>query len=221
MAYKKSSKRYEEILKAANELFHEKGFQNTSVQNIMDKIGVAKGGFYYYFDTKESILDALVDMNINKLAANFLEIENRSDLNPLEKLKKMIIAEIKLNFENYDPNYHIHDIKNVDMHQKIMVALNRRIAPIIGSVICEGVHKDFFKTHYPLESSEILLTGIHFVLDLGIYDLNSEKYIKRVKASAELIEKILSLKQGSFNFFLELLNDIPELLHLSNGGIRQ
>jgi len=215
---KKSQVRRNEILKASQELFHEKGFHKTAVIDIMKRVGCAKGAFYYYYDSKENVLDALVNINIMQLEDAFSKIANNGNLNALEKLKLILIKEINLSFDNYHPENHLHDIQNVDMHQKIMVGMNSRISPIIGMVVKQGVQDGIFKTNYPLEVTEILVAGIHLISDLGIFHWNKQQYLSRMKAAAELIEKSLSLDEGCFNFLADLLCSVPEIAELTSSG---
>ncbi len=46
----------EKIIEKAIELFEKKGFSTTSIQDIVDELGVTKGSFYYYFSSKEQLL---------------------------------------------------------------------------------------------------------------------------------------------------------------------
>ena len=59
--------RKNEILDAAQELFLTQGYEKTSVDNIIKKVGVAKGTFYYYFKSKEDLLDKLVKRMTDKI----------------------------------------------------------------------------------------------------------------------------------------------------------
>ncbi|MBS3737331.1 TetR/AcrR family transcriptional regulator, partial [Candidatus Bipolaricaulota bacterium] len=52
--------RKDELLEAAGELFLEEGYEDTSVNSIVESIGVSKGTFYYYFDSKQDVVDGLV-----------------------------------------------------------------------------------------------------------------------------------------------------------------
>jgi len=52
--------RKQEILDAALSLFSEKGYSKTSIRDIQDAVGIARGTMYYHFASKEEILDALI-----------------------------------------------------------------------------------------------------------------------------------------------------------------
>jgi AcrR family transcriptional regulator len=201
----KSAFRRNQILQASQELFNIKGFQETSINDIMKKVGAAKGGFYYYFETKEQILDVLVDQNTDAVVNAMIPIVEDLLLNPFDKLKFMLSEEIKTNLQNNTSTNHLHNIKNVDMHQKILIAMVKKLSPIMSKVIEQGMHEGIFKVNHPLEISEILITGVHFILDSGIFRWTKEQYFQKIKAAEELIEKALCIEEGSFSFLSGLL----------------
>ena len=56
---KKGDARRSELLVAAEKLFYTKGYEKTSIQDILDEVGFSKGGFYHHFDSKLSVLEAI------------------------------------------------------------------------------------------------------------------------------------------------------------------
>jgi AcrR family transcriptional regulator len=206
----KSKQRRNEILQASQELFNKKGFHDTSINDIMKKVGAAKGVFYYYFETKDQILDTLIGQHIANIVETVEAALDKPGLNALEKLRCVLEEEFRLSMANYNPDNHIHNIKNVDMHQRILVGMVEKFSPVISELVKQGINEGLFKTDYPLEVSQIIVAGVHFVTDLGIFKWSGEEYTKRIKASEELIEKALCIKQGSFAFLSELLGDTPD-----------
>ena len=63
---KKGEKRKQELLKIAYQLFVEKGYENTSIDEIIATAGIAKGTYYYYFPSKEGTLEAVIDLMIGE-----------------------------------------------------------------------------------------------------------------------------------------------------------
>jgi AcrR family transcriptional regulator len=206
----KSKQRKNDILAAAQELFNTKGFQDTSINDIMRKAGAAKGVFYYHFETKNKVLDTLIEHQVTRIIEPVKRILDCPDLNALQKLRRILEEEFRINMESYNPDNHVHNIRNVDMHQRILVEMVHRFAPIIAALVEQGINEGLFKTDYPLEASEIIVAGVHFITDLGIFKRTKEEYIRRVKASEEIIEKVLGIKQGSFSFLSGLLGDTPD-----------
>ena len=62
----KGERRRRELLRIAYRLFIEKGYENTSIDEIIAAAGIAKGTYYYYFPSKEATLEAVVDMMMNE-----------------------------------------------------------------------------------------------------------------------------------------------------------
>ena len=81
----------EKIVVTAARLFVEKGYEQTSVQDILDATGLSKGGLYHHFKSKEQILDAVMQRRIQYVNKRFQElIRNTPDKNAKEKLKKIL-----------------------------------------------------------------------------------------------------------------------------------
>lgn len=211
----KSKQRKIDVLEASQELFNSKGFQETSINDIMRKVGAAKGVFYYHFKTKDQVLDTLIEQQISKIVESVEMICKQYGFNALDKLICVLEEEFRVSMEGYNPDNHIHNIKNVDMHQRILVGMVQRFAPVIAKLVKQGIVEGLFDTDYPLEVAEIIVAGVHFITDLGIFNWTKEEYIRRVKASEEIIEKALCIKQGSFSFLsgfnMQLSNSLPSL----------
>ncbi|GAH49469.1 unnamed protein product [marine sediment metagenome] len=75
--------RKNELLDTAQELFFTKGYKQTSIESIIKKIGVAKGTFYYYFKSKEDLLDKLTYKMSKKILEEVKKIVEKDDLNAI------------------------------------------------------------------------------------------------------------------------------------------
>jgi AcrR family transcriptional regulator len=81
--------RRDELLAIAAQLFAERGFKNTTVRDIADAAGILSGSLYHHFDSKESMVDELLDSFQTELWTKYDEIE-ASDLTPRQKLEAII-----------------------------------------------------------------------------------------------------------------------------------
>lgn len=80
----------ERILEAAQRLFLEKGYDNTTIQDIVDQLGgLTKGAVYHHFKSKEEILDKVGDRMFFQNNP-FEAVKQRGDLNGLEKLREAV-----------------------------------------------------------------------------------------------------------------------------------
>jgi len=85
---KDPKERKEELMKAALSLFETEGYNNTSVDSIVNAAGVAKGTFYYYFKSKESILEALFTAYLAQFKPFFSKIQKDKDLKVVTKIQR-------------------------------------------------------------------------------------------------------------------------------------
>ena len=83
------------ILDVSQRLFIEKGYDNTTIQDIIDELGgLTKGAIYHHFSSKQDILDAVIERLFakNTLSASWRKIQSDTDITGGEKLKRMLAA---------------------------------------------------------------------------------------------------------------------------------
>lgn len=89
------------IFNTAVKIFSEKGYDNASIEEITAIAGVAKGSLYYHFSKKEEIFDMLLEEGI-KLLKNNIEIKTKECTTALEKIKAVILIQIKVTVKYED-----------------------------------------------------------------------------------------------------------------------
>lgn len=95
------SEREDQLLEAATRLFKQKGYHNTSMQDIADALGVQKGSLYYYIDSKEELLRQLLERATSFLGAQIDEIY-ATNLSPTEKLAQALENHAETMMTNLD-----------------------------------------------------------------------------------------------------------------------
>lgn len=158
---KKGDLKRVQILDAAEQLFFEKGYDRTSVQDLLDALSMSKGGFYHYFDSKEAVLRAVSERRaegrFERLSAE-LYAPRRS---PIDRLN-LLLGMANL-FETEDLRfaalmvklcYVEGDASMRDHHRRILLD---RLMPWLADVIDEGVRDGSFHARYPMEVGRLLL----------------------------------------------------------------
>ena len=84
----------EELLTKAAEVFEQKGFAQTRVEDIAKALGLKRSALYYYFETKNDIARALVEEYLSRKASDFGEIVSASAGSPTEKLRALLTEQI-------------------------------------------------------------------------------------------------------------------------------
>jgi TetR/AcrR family transcriptional regulator, cholesterol catabolism regulator len=79
--------RSDEVLQAAVEIFHDKGYATTSIQDVADRVGVLKGSLYHYIDSKEDLLARIFEESDRQSFALMEEME-ALDVNAIQRLRE-------------------------------------------------------------------------------------------------------------------------------------
>ena len=144
----------ERILDAAQRLFLEKGYENTTIQDIVDELdGLTKGAVYHHFKSKEEIMDAVGDRMFEENNP-FEAVMGRNDLNGLEKIREMI----RLNQSDRDrQDMNIQSIpilKNPRVLAGMIEANRKELTPYFLRLIEEGCEDGSIHTEYGKELAE-------------------------------------------------------------------
>jgi AcrR family transcriptional regulator len=200
---KKPTERRAEILKTARDLFLTKEYDKTTMQDVMDHLGIAKGTIYHYFDSKEALLEAIVIDMVNTKVAEMEALLRKSKKTALEKIKEIALLGnmAKGNEKILAP---LHSPSNSAMHIRILSETVIKLAPIYEKLIRQGCDEGIFQTEYPLECAEFLLSGVQLLTDTGIYPWTEKDLKRRAQAFPKLIEQLLEAPQGSFQFMKHL-----------------
>ncbi len=210
---KEADVRRNEILDVAQQLFYVRGYERTSIQDIIDNIGIAKGTFYYYFSSKLDLLDAVIERMLEHTLEAVKPIVDDDQLNPLEKLERFFAYVASWKLEQKDFFLGLlkvwYDDDNAIFRHKLKVATNNGVVPLLTGIIRQGLEEGIFATDYPDDLAEIiLLIGGSLSETLGELLLNTDKngyapeFIERkVTVYEHAIERVLGAPQNSLKIF--------------------
>jgi AcrR family transcriptional regulator len=203
---KKPEVRKSEILDTAEMLFITKGYNQTTIIDILDKIGIAKGTFYYYFKSKEEVMDAVIVRIVDADVAAAKEIAERTDISALNKIYQMLMAQRpKKGGSKEQMIEQFHQTDNAQMHQKSLVQSILHLAPVFTEVIKQGISENVFKTDYPQETMEFLIAASTFIFDEGLFDWQPDEVLQRAKAFVSIMETTLGAEKDSLKPIYKML----------------
>lgn len=144
------------IFETSMRLFAEKGYDATSVEDITEAVGVAKGTLYYHFSSKEEIFNFLVEEGI-KLLQNSIDIKTSKYTNYIDKIKAIVLIQVKI-VEKYEDLITIllsqfwgNEVRNQKCKQHIYEYINK-----IEKIVKEGIEFGQIKNGNPqVVASEI------------------------------------------------------------------
>lgn len=199
---KNPTERRSDIVHAARSLFRSKTYDKTTMQNVMDHLGIAKGTIYHYFESKEALLEAVIENIVDTNIEHMQNIMQDTPGTALEKIK-MLIAAGDISAENEDLLDTLHQESNYALHARLLAATVIKQAPLYEKLIQQGCDEGVFQTNNPLECAEFVLASVQFLTDMGIYPWSQEDLHRRAQAFPQLIEQLLKAPPGSFEFMLK------------------
>ncbi|EOH76842.1 MULTISPECIES: TetR/AcrR family transcriptional regulator [Enterococcus] len=190
------------ILDALQELLYEGTAGTASVQDIASKAGIAKGGLYYYFKSKEEVLDALVERQYSNVIETCRIKLAAVNVAASEKIK-LLLYFYRSTAVDQSIDVALHEPQNAAIHQKSMAFIMRQLAPIVADILQQGVAEKIFVCDQPEQMAEILLSPIIFLLDPGLFTWTDHEVQLKLKALAHMLEASLQAPADSFAFLYE------------------
>lgn len=180
----------EKILDAAQRLFLEKGYDNTTIQDIVDQLGgLSKGAVYHHFKSKEEIMDAVGD---RMFAANnpFEKVRKRSDLNGLQKLQEAI----RLNQSDEERTSMTIQSIPITRNPRLLVEMiesNRRVlTPYYQELLEEGNQDGSVHTEYAREIAELMPLLTSLWLLPSVFPSDKEGMKNKFRFLGDMLEKM-------------------------------
>ncbi len=178
------------ILTTAFRLFMEKGYEHTSVQEIIDNLGgLSKGAIYHHFKSKEDILVAVSDRMTAESNRMLARIRDRCDLNGKEKLKTIFKASINRPVQNdiftVAPDFHNNPKLLFSLlHDTIDNVAPDYILPIIEQGIADGT----IETEYPEQLAELILLAANVWMNPMIFDSTVEESCRKFMIFSQMLQ---------------------------------
>ncbi|HMB23690.1 MAG TPA: TetR/AcrR family transcriptional regulator [Anaerolineales bacterium] len=201
--------RCNEILKVASQLVYTKGYEQMSIQDILDALKISKGAFYHYFDSKQALLDGLVDQMLDEADQFLRPIVEAKDLSALEKMRSYFNTAARWKTDNKALMLNLIRVWYTDanalVRQKQQAAAMKRIAPMLTEIIRQGIAEGAFTMKYPDEFGGMLLglsRGVQDTLvELVLAEESAPDALQRLEsimgAYSESMERILGAPPGS------------------------
>ena len=188
-----------EIMDAAMLLFMEKGYTNTTTQDIVDKVNISRGLLYYHFKNKEDILYCLVERYSEKLLRDIHVIVNDDDKTAIEKIRAFIDATIistdNVSAEGTELQKTVDLKENRYMLDKLSHKLIEKLTKYFERIINQGISEKVFSVKYPSETAEFLMTAYVFVSNnIGIKTSKKETAKDYLNAFKIMLEQNLNTK---------------------------
>ena len=210
--------RRDAFLDVAQRLVQTKGYEAMSIQDVLDELEASKGAFYHYFDSKQALLEAVVERFADGAMASLAPVLNDPELPALTKLEKVFAGIATLKAEQKDLMLAIIEVWNSDdnaiVREKVRRLSERITVPLFSAVVRQGVDEGTFRVDSPDETARVLVslmqgfqlqaTDLFIARQAGA--VSFEIVQRAVAANTEAFERILGIPKGSVT-----LTDEPTL----------
>lgn len=194
--------RINEILNVADHLFFTKGYHATTISDIAKKMGVAQGMLYYYFKSKEDVLESLLDQHASSLIS---EIRNTICLNhsPSEKIALMITIPLhKAIYKDGLLLNMLYDSQNLHHKVKLFRQLELTFSPWLLRIVEEGISNQDFCVVHPPTAVDYILVIVDFLSEALYQKTSADIFSFRLKMAEGLIEKALGAQENTIHILL-------------------
>lgn len=201
---KKNEKKYHLILDALQLLLEEKKIQNISVSEIAQKAGIGKGSIYYYFPSKDAILDALIERSYEQPLLTAKNLAAQTEISPFTRMAMLFqacqnssTAFIKQNDSSPD-NTSAQDL--AFLHQKYLTHVVSELKPALTEIIKQGIENGQIHFDRPAALAEIVLIVIAVKLDNSLLPSSPAETADTLQGLIALLEKGTEVAPGTLSY---------------------
>ncbi len=205
--------RRSEILDVGLSLVYAKGYEQMTIQDILDRLGISRGAFYHYFASKQALLETLVERMGQQAEQAFLPIIQDPHLSALQKFCRFF--EVSARWKGMQKELVISLMRmwysdgNALIRQKMTGDSLRHTPGLLEPIIRQGIAEKVFTTPFP-EQAAVIIAGIALSLSDSIIGLllepepapeDHQKLALLMDAYADSVERILGAPAGSLKVF--------------------
>ena len=201
------------ILETSEKLFFEKGYDNTSVQDILDRLELSKGGFYHHFPSKEAVLSEILSSHVEKGVEALKASLEGERMSPIARMDRVLGAVNLLS--DGDVSYGALMVRICYMNGDPVIRTRLRalqldaLRPLFEAAFAMGVSADAFFSRFPGRLADIVLSLVADVDDRTYMILAQQadrpefvlEVMDELDAGRMAVEELLGAPYGSIQLF--------------------
>ena len=204
------AQRREAFVDVAQRLIRTKGYEQMSVQDVLDELDVSKGAFYHYFDSKVALLEAVVERMVDVATATLVPVVDDPELSALQKLDGVFGGIARWKAERSDLMFAILRAwlsdENAIVRERLRQLTTKRLTPLLARIVRQGQAEGAFTAssadHAALVLVSLILgaqeTAGQLFVAIRTNAITFEDVERSIAAYAEAFERILGLPAGSW-----------------------
>ena len=195
--------KYNRILDALITLLEQKSVKSISVSDIASTAGIAKGSIYYYFPSKEAIIEALVERSYASSIDTAKQLAKKTDIPPFTRMA-LIFQACRNSSLEFLRQKSVSESENVQekslLHHKYLNYIVSELKPVLTEIIRQGIESGEISFDYPEALAEITLLVLTVKLDNTLIPSSPDEIEQTILGLISLLEKGTENPKGSLNF---------------------
>ena len=192
----------QKILDALQQLLEEKSIRHISVSEIAEKAGIGKGSIYYYYPSKDAIVDALIRRSYEQPLLTAKSLSSRTDISSFTRMA-MLFQACRNSSVVFIRQKHRSETSAQDLallHQKYLNYLVSELKPVLTEIISQGIACGEIHFDYPAALSEIALIVLAVKLDNSLVPSTPEEIEDTLQGLISLLEKGTGVPAGTLDY---------------------
>lgn len=192
--------RMDEILDVAEPLFAAKGYRKTTIGDIAKELNVAQGMLYYYFKSKEEILEALINRQISLFLADVRQMAASDEVDSVCKVEFLVYALFRT--AQYKEGLFLdflHDEKHLHVKNRLFRQATLLLKPSLQKIIEEGVAKKIFRIEHVPTAMTFMLSILLCLGESLCEKVAEEEFPHHLRLAEALLEKALGLAEDNLH----------------------
>ena len=163
-----------EMIDCAQALFLAKGYERTTISDVIAATGLSKGAFYHHFRAKEDLLEAIAERFAREALTQALDVQSDPSLTALDRLNRLLAMSRDWKAENIGPLRAMFTVllrpENAILYHRIVEAVFHGMAPTVAAIIADGEREGVFSTPDETLAAEALRLTARHLLALRVID---------------------------------------------------
>lgn len=200
-----NSTKYNEILDALLKLLETKNIDAISVSEIAQTAGIGKGSIYYYFPSKNAILEALIERSYKMPLETAKTLAKQTNVSPFTRMAMIFQAcrNSSFVFLNKKKDSSLSNaLEESFLHQRYLNHLISELKPELTAIITQGIELGEIRFDHPAALAEIVLIILAVKFDNTILPSAPEDIEETISGLISLLEKGTENPAGSLNFLM-------------------
>lgn len=197
-----NNKKSDLILDSMQKLMLKKDTRSISVSEIAREAGIGKGSIYYYFKSKEEIVDAVIERSYSDAIRQAQELVQAPGLDALTKMEIIFrtCRDSSIEFSRQEAGSYMELQQSALLHQQYIYIMIRNLRPILADIIRQGNQEGTISCSSPDEVAEIVLIILTIKFDTYLSNSNLTQTQKTLDVFTYMLETSFQIEKGRLDY---------------------